>query len=37
MLKVLREGNTLYKREVGETTNHMGYVKNAIIVYFSEL
>ena len=31
MLKVLREGTTL---EVGETANHMGYIKNAIIVFF---
>jgi hypothetical protein len=28
MLEVLKEGSTLYKWEVGETANHMGYVKN---------
>jgi hypothetical protein len=37
MLKVLRKGNTLYKWGVGEMAIHMGYVKNAIIAFFSEL
>jgi hypothetical protein len=34
MLEVLKEGNTLYKWGIGETANHMGYVKNAIVVIF---
>jgi hypothetical protein len=36
MLEVLKEGNTLYKWEVGEMANHMGYVKNANAMLFSE-
>jgi hypothetical protein len=32
MLEMLREGSSLYKWEVGETANHMGYVKIAILV-----
>jgi hypothetical protein len=33
MLEMLREGNSLYKWGIGETTNHMGFVKNAIVVF----
>jgi hypothetical protein len=31
--EMLREGSCLYKWEVGETANHMGYVKIAILVF----
>jgi hypothetical protein len=33
MLEVLRECSTLYEWGVGDMANHMGYVKNAIIVF----
>jgi hypothetical protein len=37
MSEMMREGSTLYKGGVGEMANHMGYVKNAIAMFISEL
>jgi hypothetical protein len=33
----MREGSTLFKGGVGELANHMGYVKNAMAKFISEL
>jgi hypothetical protein len=33
MLEMFREVISLYKVGIGKTANHMGYVKNAIVVF----